>query len=897
MRKFDAEVMFELFETHSLPARTRELIVEGFRQPARWTTVTPYRAPADLPCPKMGFVIHAANPLERKAAIMYQFRNDVFGYLDSPFALHVKYEGKGKRPVQFNWPNGFLLITAGGFIWEDWAPFSSLVAQCKSKPGRFVRDGDVVRSPPLEEAARRLGLEYRLRSDLDLDPLACRNREFLRSYLVDAVSTPAWFRSELREYFRINAYGTLEELRQDLPHRTVDDFHAAIANGELTADLSRAFVLDADIFMVFRDAQSMDAYRQSGLWAEAHAASYRWEPDDFSSGTRVFISGNPFTIVSRGNLELVLQPDQGGQLISMRHAVVEAAVRKGTLIVEQQPASARDPLRLDSPLRFASTQDVDEANAKLALLEKWEVGTRTTEVTQYSDRSYRTWRRLREDAIAHGIDPTIALLSGRHDRGNRTPRLDAQVEKIVCRVIKTRFDDLKGRGKWSVFGDLKNELKDNGLEEISKQTFLRRVLKAASVRTVALREGRKAAYQAQPFYWWLERDTPVHGDFPMQWVHIDHTPLEIEVVSEETGEGLGRPTLTLVVCAFSRRVIGFYLALLSPRYISCMAAVLDMIRRTGRVPDGIIYDGGAEFFSVDFEGLLSFLRVERHPRKCSAPRDGALLERMFGFTQTMLIHQLDGNTKARRNIRQMTRETDPSGHAKYTLAELYDGLEEIFCDIYEKRRHGTLLMSPAAKFEAGLERSGQRLHRLKRFEDCIPHAFPSVRGHTRTIDAQRGVRANYGQYHNARLESPMFHGLVVPTKYHPLDPKVIYVFVGNEWIPMILGKDDGTWQASTFFNMAHLEERRMLESLTRDSQSDANMRVSRLIAQMESSANDDVDLDQVTPEPALPHHVGADNPPAVSVGEEGAGARDSRDSALVETMKGLLAGGYRGARY
>lgn len=897
MKKFDSGVMFELFETHSLPARTRELIVEGFRQPARWTTPTPFRAPADLPCPKMGFVIHAANPLERKAAIMYLFRDDVLGYLDSPFALHVKYEGKGKRPVQFNWPNGFLLITAGGFIWEDWAPFSSLVAQCKSKPRRFVRDGDVIHSPPLEEAARRLGIEYRLRSDLDLDPVACRNREFLRSYLVDAVSTPAWFRSELREYFRINAYGTLEELRQALPHPTAGDFHAAIANGDLTADLSRAFVLDPEIFMVFRDAPAMDSYRQSGLWAQAHAASYRWEPEDFSSGTRVFISGNPFTIVSRGNLELVLQPEQGDQLVSMRHAAVEAAVRKGTLIVAPQPASVRDPLRLDSPLRFASTKDADEANKRLDLLEKWEAGIRTTEVTQYSDRSYRTWRAKREEAIAHGVDTTVALLSARHARGNRTPRLDAQVEEIITRILKTRFDDLKGRSKWSVFGDLRNELKDKGLDEISKQTFLRRVLAAQSVRTVAMREGRKAAYQAQPFYWWLERDTPVHGDFPMQWVHIDHTPLEVEVISEETGEGLGRPTLTLMVCAFSRRVVGFHLALLSPRYISCMAAVLDMIRRTGRVPDGIIYDGGAEFFSIDFKGVLSFLRIEGRPRKCSAPRDGALLERMFGFTQTMLIHQLDGNTKARRNLRQLTRETDPSGHAKYTLAELYDGLEEVFCDIYEKRRHSTLLMSPAMKFETGLERSGQRLHRLKRVEDCIPHAFPSVRGHTRTIDAQRGVRANYGQYHNSRLESAMFHGLVVPTKYHPLDPKVIYVFVRNEWIPMILGKDDGTWQASTFFNMAHLEEQRMLESLTRDSQCDANMRVSRLLGQMEAAARDDVDVDPATPDQALPEHSSVANLPAASGAEDVPGSGSNRDSALVETMKELLAGGYRGARY
>lgn len=896
MKKFDSSVMFELFERHNLPARTRELIVDGFRKPARWTSVTPFRASADLPCPKMGFVIHAANSLERKAAIMYQFRDDVIGYIDSPFALHVKYEGKGKRPVQFNWPNGFLLITTEGFIWEDWAPFSSLVAQCKSKPGRFVRNGEIVRSPPLEAAAKRLGLEYRLRTDQELDPVACRNREFLRSYLHDTASLPAWFRSELRDYFKINGYGTLEELQKYFPDRTVDQFHAAIANGDLTTDLSRAFVLDPDIFMIFRDMQTLESYRQSGLWAEAHAASYRWAPEDFESGKRVFISGNPFTIVSRGDLELVLQADEGGQLIRTRHAAVEAAVRKGTLLVEHQIMRQHDPLRLDSPLRFASTEDVNEANEKLGLLELWEKGIRTGDITRFTDRSYRAWRSLRNNAIAHGIDKTVALLSKKHSRGNRAPRLDPEVEKIISKIIVTRFDDLKGRSRWSVFGDLTRELQARGLDVVSKQTFLVRIHKAHSLKTIEAREGRKAAYQAQPFYWWLERDTPVHGDFPMQWVHIDHTPLEIEVVSEETGEALGRPTLTLVVCAFSRRIVGFYLALLSPRYISCMAAVLDVIRRTGRVPDGIIYDGGAEFFSRNFEQLLSFLRIEGHPRKRSAPRDGAVLERLFGTTQTMLIHQLDGNTKARRDVRQLTKEIDPSGHARYTLAELYDGLEEILCDIYEKRRHSTLLISPAAKFESGLERSGQRLHRLKRVEDCIPHVFPFVKGYKRTIDAQRGVRANYGQYHNTRLESAMYDGLVVPTKYHPLDPTVIYVFVSNEWIPMVLGRDDGTWRASTFSNMAHLEEQRMLESLTRDSQSDANTRVSELIEQLESAENDDVDIEPVTPCSAQSPRREQEIPMSLDA-EIAEGTRGLSNSRLAETMRELLDGGYSGERY
>jgi len=897
MQKFDPTVMFKLFETFNVPANTRELIITGFQQPARWTTATPYHAPSDLPCPKMGFVIHAANALERQAAMLYQFSNDVLGYIDSPFTLHVKVERKGKCTTEYNWAHGFLVITEQGFVWEDWAPFASLMKKCKSNPGRFVRDGDSVRSPPLEDAATRLGIKYRLRTDREIDPVAARNREFLRSYLVDAVSMPEWFRSELREYFQINGYATLEELRQALPHRTLDHFHTALAGGHLTTDLSRAAVQETDKFMVFRDAQTMENYRQSGLWAEAHASHFAFEPDTFSIGQRVFIAGNPFTIVSAGNVKLVLQPETGGQLVSMRNAVVEAAVREGTVIVERPMTNERDPLRLDSPLRFASAKAVKQAIQKLNLLDRWEAGQRTDQVAQYSDRTYRTWRRLRNEAVANGADTTLALVPAWHARGNRNPRLDPEIEKTLTHIIKTRFENLAGRNKWSVYGDLVRELQKSNLT-ISKQTFLVRVKRAQSVQTIAKRQGRKAAYQAQPFYWWLERETPVHGDFPMQWVHIDHTPLQIEVVWAKTGESLGRPTLTLMMCAYSRRVVGFYLSLLSPRYICCMAAVLDMIRRTGRVPDGIIFDGGAEFFSRDFESMLDFLRIEKHPRKTSAPRDGSVLERAFGWTQTMLIDNLPGNTKLRRNVRELTSETDPSRLATCTLAQLYDGLEELFCDLYEKRRHSTLLMSPAQMFELGLERSGRRLHRLKNLEDCIPHVFPSVRGYSRTIDAQRGVRTNYGQYHNTRLESAMYDGLVVPTKYHPIDPKVIYVFVGNEWVPMTLSRNDETWRASTFFNMAHLEEQRMLESLTRDSQNDANVRISALIERMNLIATDDANVvhgiarGKVTTEPSCSAStaVDAENGATPDAGRTGA-------STLADTMKALIERGYSGKRF
>jgi putative transposase len=65
------------------------------------------------------------------------------------------------------------------------------------------------------------------------------------------------------------------------------------------------------------------------------------------------------------------------------------------------------------------------------------------------------------------------------------------------------------------------------------------------------------AYQKNTFVDVLYYDTPAHGSRPFQYVHIDHTLLDIELISSRTGKPLGRPWLSLAVDAWSRRIVAF----------------------------------------------------------------------------------------------------------------------------------------------------------------------------------------------------------------------------------------------------------------------------------------------------------------------------------------------------
>ncbi|WP_321955893.1 integrase catalytic domain-containing protein [Paraburkholderia bannensis] len=886
MDQFDATKMFDLFDKFDLPARARQLIVEGFNRPARWTEPTPVKAPAGLCCPKMGIVINTADALEKKAAFSYLFDKNVMGYLDSPFQLHVEYRGKSDKKVQQNFAQGFLVITPVGFFWDEWMSFGRQIASCKSNPYKFTRDGDVVRCPPREEAAQALGIKYRLRSERDLNEVSIRNFEYLRSYLVDEVVVPPWFRSELREYFELNGYSTLHELREAFPSRSKDDFYAAIADGIITTDLSMEFVREEHTFLVFSDQETLESYQLARPLAFA-SPRRDWSEWRFRTGQKLYLSGNPFTIISAGSLELTLQAADGVDCVRLKTRQVLNDLRAGTILLADEQTEEADPLYLESEWRYASEKERENALRKIELLERWEAGERTKEVQEYSDRSYRTWRKIKADSQINGTDLVADFLPKWSLKGNRSVRIDLRVQKAMEDIIKKNYDKVIGRGKWSVFGDLCRELEKEGLS-VSKQTFLKFIVKTRSFERDIRREGRKAAYQTKPFYWTLDRETPVHGDFPMQMAHIDHTPLEVKVISSDMGVPLVQPILTLIMCAFSRRVLGFYLSLISARYISCLAAVLDMIKRYGKVPVGLIFDGGSEFGGLDFGNMCRHLRIDQQSRPASACRYGSILERGFEVLQDDLIHQLIGNTKIYENYRQITPENDPKKTARFTLPQLHAALEEYFFEIYDTRSHGTLMTSPRAKFELELDRTGKRLHRTRTIDSCIPMAFPSVRGQTRTIDCQRGIRTNYGCYRNPRLEHPQFHGLKVPVRYHPVNPKIVYAFVKNEWFPMHFMGQHFDLVDSGFKNIVGLEERLALQLPHRSSRHQSNMEASALIEKFNESATSEFDEMNVD---AL------QEPNEPSYSEEDRVSEKDGVRSIEDEMAMLAQGGFLGTRH
>jgi len=92
-----------------------------------------------------------------------------------------------------------------------------------------------------------------------------------------------------------------------------------------------------------------------------------------------------------------------------------------------------------------------------------------------------------------------------------------------------------------VYGQLLLACETAGLTPPSFKTFCLALKKRPVHEQTLKRQGHRAAYKYEPPYLELEPTTPRHGDYPFQLAHLDHTELDVELISAKTGHNLGRP--------------------------------------------------------------------------------------------------------------------------------------------------------------------------------------------------------------------------------------------------------------------------------------------------------------------------------------------------------------------
>ena len=667
------------------------------------------------PSRKMGITIQfESHRVELPFAYEMEHDSGVLEYYDQPPSIPLVYPAANGRRLSILHTPDYFVLRRDSAGWVECKTSEDLEKLAIKSPHRYLRDNyGNWRCPPGEVHASALGLDYRVWSSAEVNWILQRNLQFLDDYLrFDSAGATGFIDAAIKTAIEAEPGILLQELLEKV--RGVaepDEIYLLIANGGVYVDLNAAAIVEPDQVRVFVNAEVATAYQLA-----CHELKER--------------------VANCGRI--------GGPSA-------------------QAPVAHSEAFHL---LASASEQDLVAANRRFVLVKRHLGG----EKAQHSipARTLRLWAaqyRLAKKQYGNGY---VGLLGKTSKRGNRTSRLSEESRDLLIQFIENDYENLRQKTKIVSWAALKRKCNERGIEAPSYVTFCVAVRERATFEQTLKRRGRRAAYTHASFYFELEPTTPRHGDRPFEIGHIDHTELDVEVVCSHTGRPLGRPWMTILTDAFSRRCLALYLTFDVPSYRSCMMILRDCVRRHGRLPQIIVIDGGPEFQSTYFETLLARYECTKKTRPPAKARFGSVCERLFGTTNTQFIHSLRGNTQIMRNVRQVTKSNDPVGQAAWTLVHLYDYLSSFLFEIYDTIEHPALGQTPREAYFKSLESTGVRSNRLIPYDQAFLMAtLPTTQRGTARVSPGRGVIVNGVYYWAEAFRDPTVENHDVAVRYDP----------------------------------------------------------------------------------------------------------------------------------
>lgn len=706
-----------------------------------------------------------------------EHEKSVLEYYDQPEKIELAYQNKDgtKRVVVKHTPDFFVLQEeAAG--WVECKMEEDLVRLAKQSPHRYVHNPDGTWScPPGEAYAKPMGLFYQIRSSREIDWTVYSNCRFLHQYRRGPqVSVSSDAVAAIRDIVMRHPGIALLDLLQTLETGAADIVYVLIVTDQLYIDLAHAPLEKPEKVYVFPDQKV----------AETHALMKTSSPSypdpamlSIRVGTQLWWDGKPWTVFNPGITAITLLSEDH-QLKEIPHQDFDILLRDGKMIglasqtEETGSGAARTLLDKASPKHL-----------EVALERYRALGSQTERVVP--PRTLRRWHAsYREAEVLYG-NGFVGLLPEWNACGDRTQRLSDEQETLLATFIANHYETLKQQPMWEVYLLLKRDAENQNppISAPSYSTFVRRIAQRPRVESIRKRKGQRAATLEEPWYWELEQTTPRHGSRPEEIVHMDHTLLDIELVSSRTGRPLGRPWATFMTDAFSRRLLVVYLTFDPPSYRSGMMALREYVWRYGRLPQTIIVDGGSDFRSTYFETLLAYYDCTKATRPWAHPHYGSVCERLFSTANTQFINNLISNTQIMKQVRQVTKKIQPRENAVWTLGDLYLYLCTWAYDIYDTSIHSALGQSPREAFLAGQAISGKRDHLRVLYEDDFRFlSLATTRKKVAKVEKGRGVKINYLYYWSSAMLSRKVERTQVLVRYDPFDIGTAYAYIQGRWV-------------------------------------------------------------------------------------------------------------------
>ncbi|SMQ77558.1 Mu transposase, C-terminal [Bacillus sp. OV166] len=770
----EKEELSQLYKTLNLSEVTIKY-VEKIResQPVRRVGGGARNVPGRYTSTKMGLTIQfESRTVELPAILLMEFDTDVYEYYDQPIKFKIKYFSTKKGgDIAHQYTPDFLVIRKDGVYLEEWKTEEELQKLSKESPYRYIKDEHGWRCPPAEEALEKYDIKFKVNSSSLLNYTYIRNVRFLEDYLKNDEPVSPDLKKQIVNYVTDNFGVKLINLIDEFDGKS-DEIYKCIATKQIFIDL---------------ESELISEYSKTSVYAnEIFAKAIPKKKSDsinlvvnLEVGEEIIWDSVLWRIINIGSSNISLYSEKR-KAIDIDKEIFESYISSGQITALQKLANENEiEKEVYEILCSASEQELEEANLKYKYVQKY---LNKEQIGDKSERTVRYWVKNYKEAEERYGNGFVGLITQQSLRGNYNRKLNDDTIALIDKFIDERYETIKQSSVLAVYNLFFLACDELGIEPCSFRTFYTQIQNRPTANTERKRKGERAAYQKERIYY-LKFTTPRHGDRPFEIGHIDHTQLDIELICPITNKVLGRPYLTFLIDAYSRRILALYLTYNPPSYRSNMMVIRECVRRHNRVPDGLVVDGGKEFQSTSFETLLASLKVTKFQRPSAKARYGSVIERLFKTTNERFIYNLSGNTQITKNVRQVTKSVNPKNHAIWSLADLFEKLCEYCYEVYDKVYHETLLTSPRQLFENDSKLSGNRKNRIIPYnESLIILTLPFVSDKpTRKVVPTKGVKFKSSFYWNDVFHDPKVEGSEVKVKYDPFDLSYVYVFANKSW--------------------------------------------------------------------------------------------------------------------
>ncbi len=396
-------------------------------------------------------------------------------------------------------------------------------------------------------------------------------------------------------------------------------------------------------------------------------------------------------------------------------------------------------------------------------------------------KSVRRWNAAIKVKSAEGLSAVQAICPQWQRCGNRTERLHPIQREVLNNFIKEHYS---GSKRLSI--GAAHKLYKNIAEEIHphlpavSRTTLQRYIKLADAKEIARnRGGRRAANAAaEPS---SVGSRQILATRPFQLGTMDHyeTDIHCSVVHRNGTHYPARPNLSLLVDVENDYVYSVWLSFRSPSRRSCAMVIRLCVRQHGRLPEEIFMDGGPDFESVYFFGLLAHCEVGKVRRPPEHPRYGSQAERFFGEFKTQWLALRPGNLVNYDEARAVSSTHSPQSQAILTIEQLYTELLA-YCEWRNLNNVNTTNLSPAERLAQGLQRFSCSGKKVAYNQEFVIASAVDVNDYA--LDPVRGLHIGEFHYWNPALRQLAAKGRVEAVREEPEDPYRVYAKVGNEWV-------------------------------------------------------------------------------------------------------------------